>query len=256
MFLQLVQYLDENSIIHPNHYGSRKGHSTSTATALIQMYDSWVNAVEEGEMAGVMMIDLSAAFDMVDHGILLETLKLLGHESEAVKWMESYLCGRSQCVCVDGCLSSSLDIDCGVPQGSVLGPLMYILFTNDLPDVIHTQHEQPLSYKQPCMHCNPYGLVNYVDDGTYSFTHKDPNLMSEVLTHKYKIIEEYMVSNKLVINADKTYLVMMGTRKMEVAISTVKLIAGQHTILSSATEKFLGFSLNQSPKWQTHIHSF
>ena len=108
IFMQLIQYLNENSLIHPNHHGSRKGHSTTTA--LIQMYDSWVRAVDEGEMAGVMMIDLSAAFDMVDHGILLEKLKLIGLEDTAVKWVNSYLTGRSQCVCVDGCLSSALPI--------------------------------------------------------------------------------------------------------------------------------------------------
>ena len=104
IFLQLIQYLDSNSILHPNHHGSRKGHSTTTA--LLQMYDSWVKAVDEGEMAGVMMIDLSAAFDMVDHGILLQKLEIMGLESSSLSWMENYLSGRSQCVCVDGCLSS------------------------------------------------------------------------------------------------------------------------------------------------------
>ena len=65
IFLQLIQYLNTNSILHPNHHGSRRGHSTTTA--LIQMYESWVKAVDDGEMAGVMMLDISAAFDMVDH---------------------------------------------------------------------------------------------------------------------------------------------------------------------------------------------
>ena len=72
------------------------------------MYDCWVRAVDGGEMAGAMMLDLSAAFDMVDHGILLEKLKLLGLESKAVMWMKSYLTGRSQSVCIDGCLSLAL----------------------------------------------------------------------------------------------------------------------------------------------------
>jgi hypothetical protein len=220
------------------------------------MYDSWVQSVEQGEMAGVMMIDLSAAFDMVDHGILLEKLKLMGLESNAVKWMESYLTGRSQCVCVDGCLSSSLPIRYGVPQGSVLGPLMYILFTNDLPDAIHTHHEQPLSYKQPNMHCDPCGsLVNYVDDGTYTFSHRDPIMLSNMLTQKYKIIEQYMVANRLVINSDKTHLVVMASKKNEAARQTVELRAGQFTILPSPTEKLLGCSINQNLKWQTHIQT-
>ena len=220
------------------------------------MYDSWVQSVEEGEMAGVMMVDLSAAFDMVDHGILLEKLKLMGLENNAVKWMESYLTGRSQCVCVDGCLSSLLPIRYGVPQGSVLGPLLYILFTNDLPDVVHTHHEQPLSYKQPSMHCDPCGsLVNYVDDGIYTFSHRDPIMLSNMLTQKYKNIEQYMVANRLVINSDKTHLVVMASKKNEAARQTVELRAGQFKILPSPTEKLLGCNINQNLKCQTHIQT-
>ena len=76
VFAQLVDYLETNNLLHPNHHGSRGGHSTSSA--LLQMYDTWLNEVEEDNMVGVMMIDLSAAFDMLDHPLLLEKLKLHG----------------------------------------------------------------------------------------------------------------------------------------------------------------------------------
>ena len=94
------------------------------------MYDQWTQEVNDGKMVRTMMIDLSAAFDMVDHPLLLEKLRLFGLEEEVIQWFQSYLTGRSQSVFIDGCLSPPLDIECGVPQGSILGPLMYIIFTN------------------------------------------------------------------------------------------------------------------------------
>ena len=83
------------------------------------------------------MVDLSAAFDMVDHPLLLQKLQLFGLDDSALAWIRSYISGRSQSVIVDGCLSPSIDIEYGVPQGPILGPLMYIIFTNDKPDLVH-----------------------------------------------------------------------------------------------------------------------
>ena len=77
-------------------------------------------------MVGLLLVDLSAAFDMVDHSILLKKLELYGMDYQSISWMNSYLSRRSQVVMVDGCLSPSLPITCGVPQVSILGPLLYI----------------------------------------------------------------------------------------------------------------------------------
>ena len=82
IYFQLVDYLDANHLFHPNHHGSRGSHNA--CTALLQMYDTWIDAVESGNMAGVMMVDLSAAFDMVDHDLLLQKLELIGLDAQAV----------------------------------------------------------------------------------------------------------------------------------------------------------------------------
>ena len=94
VFNQLVKYLEAQKLIHPNHHGSRPGHST--ATALIQMYDTWVEEVDDGNLVGVMMVDFSAAFDMVDHDILLKKLQLFGFDDMTLSLMKSYLSGRSR----------------------------------------------------------------------------------------------------------------------------------------------------------------
>ena len=207
-------------------------------------------------MVGVMMVDLSAAFDMMDHPLLLEKLKLPGLDSPALQWFKSYLTERSQTVCIDGCLGPLLKIQCGVPQGSVLGPLLYILFTNDLPDVIHDDHDAPLSSTSPAMHCPPCGsLVNYVDDATYSLASKCPVMLSNTLSYKYKLISNYMECNKLVINADKTHLVIMGKKKLDNPRNEVSLVAGTHIIQPSEHERLLGCQIHQSLKWKEHIQA-
>ena len=249
MFNQYVEYLDLNNLILPNHHGSRAGHST--ATALIQMYDRWVEEVDDGNMVGVMMVDLSAAFDMVDHDILLEKLSLFGFDNLTLLWMKSYLSGRSQSVFVDGCMSPPQDIECGVPQGSILGPLMYILFTNDVPDLVHNH---PVNYKDPQLYCNECGgTVCYVDDGTYSVAHSDPAVLSSKLSDQYQEISKYMVANKLVINDDKTHLVVMGTKSSAANRDLVSLQAGIHNILPTKTETLLGCQINNDLKWKEHI---
>ena len=147
------------------------------------MYDQWLEEVENDMMVGVMMIDLSAAFDMVDHNILLKKLELYGMEEQTRNWMKSYLSSRTQVVMVDGCLSPPLSVTCGVPQGSILGPLLYILFTNEIPDLVH---DHPVSFMSPLPHCaGCVSTVCYVDDLTYSHGENDPIVLSQKLTQQY-----------------------------------------------------------------------
>jgi hypothetical protein len=108
VFSQLVEYLEHNMLIHPNLHGSRAGHNTSTA--LIQLYDKWVEEVEDGKMVGVLFCDQSAAFDLCDHTILIEKLRLMGLEAGALSWIRSYLSNRRQSCFVDGELSSALNL--------------------------------------------------------------------------------------------------------------------------------------------------
>ena len=259
--MQLVKYLDENNLVHPNLHGSRPNHNTSTA--LIQLYDRWVEEIEEGKLIGVLKCDQSAAFDVCDHSILLKKLKLLGLEESAVGWIRSYLQNRRQCCFVDGNLSSPLELlQCGVPQGSIGGPLLWLCFTCDQPDIIHkhTVHNQDIN--RGCLmvdNANPGEsgdcglLVGYVDDGAYSYAHSDPKVLSDVLSEKYSLIEDWINSNKLVIDPDKTHLMVMGPNKVSNKRNMVSVKAGQFSITPSVSEKLLGCNLHQSLKWNLHI---
>ena len=128
VFIQLVEYLEHNNLIHPNLHGSRKGHNTSTS--LLQLYDRWVEELDEDKMVGVLFCDQSAAFDLCDHNILVQKLRLMGLDESALSWVTSYLSNRKQSCFVDGELSTALKLfDCGVPQGSIGGPLLWLCFT-------------------------------------------------------------------------------------------------------------------------------
>ena len=217
------------------------------------MYDQWLEEVERDLMVGVMMIDLSAAFDMVDHHILVKKLELYGFDTHSITWVGSYLTNRSQVVMVDGCFSPPLGITCGVPQGSILGPLLYIIFTNDIPDIVH-QH--PVDYLSPVPHCLDCGsTVCYVDDSKYSHGESDPVALSNTLSEQYSKVADYMAANKLVINGDKTHLVVLGKKKTTAMKQRVTINADGHTIAPSRSEKLLGGILSDDMKWKEHLLS-
>ena len=256
IFKQIVKYIEENSLLHPSHHGSRAGHSTSTA--LLEMYDNWVEGLEGGNMTGVMMIDLSAAFDLVDHPLLLQKLKLLGFDHHAVMWMWSYLTGRHQSVYVDGKFSEFQEVPVGVPQGSVLGALLYVLFVNDLPEVVHGHGPVQDGESGPQTMFNLYcgqcgGVCCYVDDSTYTFSSSNPAEITETLSTQYTKLADYMRNNKLVINNDKTHLVVLGGPRHKELRQQVSIDTGTVGITPAETEKLLGLNIHQSMRWKEHI---
>ena len=264
VFRQLIIYPEENNLIHPNLHGSRAAHNTSTA--LIQLYDKWADEIEDDKMVGVLVCDQSAAFDLCDHYLLVEKLKLMGLDESSAVWMWSYLSRRKQSCFIDGNLSSPLDLlSCGIPQGSIGGPLLWLCFTCDQPDVVH---EHPIDGEDLHRGCavdvrqgekEPGGdgdcgdMVGYVDDGAYSYANSDPAIMSMVLSRKYSLLEEWLNGNKLVINPDKTHLMVMGPKKWSRKRKQVSVKAGPYTIKPTETEKMLGGHLHQSLKWNEHL---
>ena len=206
---------------------------------------------------------MSAAFDIVDHPLLLQKLQLYGFDNCALNWMKSYLSERLQMVCIDGCQSNYREVDYGVPQGSILGPLLYTLFTNELPEVVHChpnpslgncyQGEKHLMYNLGCQTCG--GVVCYADDSTYFLSHKDPDTLSNMISEKYQALSEFLSSNRLKLNDEKTQLMVLTTSQKRRNLDTemVKLNTPNGSISKSKAGKLLGVMLHEDLKWNDHI---
>ncbi|CAB4025078.1 Hypothetical predicted protein [Paramuricea clavata] len=129
--LSFCEHLRSHDLLYLNQSGFRSHHSCETA--LINITDKWLKAMDDGELIGAVFMDFSKAFDLVNHDVLLRKLAKYHISQQALQWFTSYLDGRSQQCSVLGSLSSSLMLERGVPQGSILGPILFSIYINDLP---------------------------------------------------------------------------------------------------------------------------
>eukprot|EP00732_Lithocolla_globosa_P003825 Lithocolla_globosa_v1_NODE_3229_length_1726_cov_57.410533.p3 type:complete len:169 gc:universal NODE_3229_length_1726_cov_57.410533:612-1118(+) len=139
---QLVNFFHENKFFTSSQYGFLK--NLNTNTALSDFFENLLHQLDQGMVGLGTLVDLAKAFDTVNHNILLEKLDLYGVGGKALQLIKSYLSQRSQIVIIDGIESDSMDITCGVPQGSILGPLFFIIYINDLPQAL--KHSSPLMF--------------------------------------------------------------------------------------------------------------
>ena len=256
VFIQFVEYLEGSNIMNPAHHGFRSCHST--CTALLEMYDRWTEAQAEGKVTATIMLDLSAAFDIVDSSILIDKLKLYGFGDQAAKWISNYLSNRSQKVLIDGHLSSSRLVTVGLPQGSILSPLLYLIYTNDLSEAIHDNCSESevynvLNLNTSCKNCGQMCL--YADDSTYTISAYDPAELKETMDAKYQNIVQYMGTNKLVLNTEKTHVLIMASKRQHRLHSNfgVTLNTGVEEIHPTPHEKLLGAIVSSDLEWNLHI---
>ena len=164
------------------------------------MTDSWLKAINEGKLVGCVLVDFRKAFDLVDHKILLRKLKCYKCTDSCLSWFESYLCNRKQRVSLNNCLSGASDVIHGVPQGSILGPLLFLIFINDLP----------LYLKDNC--CT---IDLYADDTTIYYSNCDKLELEKTLQKSLDCLKMWCRENGMILNMDKTNSCSLQVGKSE-----------------------------------------
>ena len=181
----LINLIDANTILCKYQFGFRKSHSTNHA--IISLVEKVNNAMDYGKISIGVFLDLRKAFDTVDHCILLEKLYKYGIRETSWNGFKSYLENRKQCVCYSDTLSAIMPITHGIPQGSILGPLLFILYINDLANVS----------------ANLFSIL-FADDTTVLIEGTNINPMIATLNCELAKLTEWLNANKLSINVSKS----------------------------------------------------
>ena len=198
---QLYLYLQNENILSPSQHGFRQGHST--VTALLEITDRLYHNIDIGELNGVIFLDLRKAFDTIDHRIMLKKLRCYGIAGTAHNWFSSYLSNRSQYCQVDGNLSQPSSVLGGIPQGSILGPLLFLLYINDLPNCLSDTK------------CNMFA-----DDTQLDRSSSDVNIVTNALNNDLKNVSDWLSTNKLSLNTEKTEYMIIGSHQRLRSIET------------------------------------
>ena len=202
----LLSWFKEINFLPDTQYGFQPGKSVAMALTVAQT--DWINSKARGELIGIMAFDLSAAFDTLEHSLLLRKLESANVKGIPLKWFQSYLSGRSQCVLWNNTLSNYLPLNNGVPQGSILGPILFLVMIQDMPGYL-TRNTGTTSST----------VVGYADDTTVYVKAKDPEHLRMELQSLGNIMVDYCDKNGLVLNGQKTQLLSNARKKFEININ-------------------------------------
>ena len=233
MYKRVMKYLDMHSMLFQSQYGFRKKHSTNLAT--IELVTKILQAIDNSEYTIGVFLDLAKAFDTVNHEILLKKLEHYGIRGIALEWFKNYLTNRKQIIKYKSEKSESLTIKCGVPQGSVLGPLLFLIYMNDI-----SRSSEILS------------IILFADDTNLFFSHKNLFTLNETMNRELSKIASWLSANKLSLNIKKTHFIIFKSRGKK-SNQHVSIIINNQEIEQVKCTKFLGLYIDDEFTWKYHI---
>ena len=224
MYKRVLKYLDKQNMLFQSQYGFRKKHSTNLAT--IELMTKILLAIDNNEYTIGVFLDLAKAFDTVNYEILLTKLEHYGIRGIALEWFKNFLTNRKQIVKYKQKKSESLTIKCGVPQGSILGPLLFLIYMNGI-----SRCSEILS------------IILFVDDTNLFLSHKNSDTLEKTMNHELRKIASWLSANKLSLNIKKTHFIIFKSRGKKPNQNVSVKINGQ-PIEQVKNTKFLGLYID------------
>ena len=211
----------------------------STESALTLMVDSWLKAINDGKLIGCVLVDFRKAFDLVDHKILLKKLQCYKCSENCLKWFESYLTNRTQRVSLNTNVSEPEHVTCGVPQGSILGPLLFLLFINDLPLVLK----------------NSANVDLYADDTTIYDVQCNTDQLESNLQFSLNALHVWCRQNGMVLNTEKTNVMLITSRQRRSNLQNpnLSLRYNEIDIKMTTISKILGVQVDENLLWNNQL---
>ena len=235
---QLLKYLTDNDLISIDQFAFLKNHST--VTSLHRLVDDWFEAFNEGEYVFACFFDVMKCFDSINHDILLKKMYLYGFKNVPHKWFKHYLSQRQQFVSCNGRKSSLHDITTGVPQGSALGPLLFILFINDFPQNINGSLSNMFADD-----CCIYTFGNDISDAKSKFQ----SSVDEA--------NRWYVNNNLPVNIPKSMCMLSASEsslnRLNDEQKKLKIKLNNESLNQVSNVPYLGIQMDSSLKWNQHV---
>ena len=233
---QFLPYLVSNDRLTTKQSGNKRFHSTETS--LIHTTDFILNAMDKKKITAIVLLDMSKAFDSINHGIMLNKLQDIGASISALQWFNSYLSNRTQTVRIHSALSDPLPMVNVVPQGSILGPILFSIYINDLPKI-------PRSCSTDC----------YVDDTKLYMCFPVQDYQSAITEINNDLIKvrSWCCDNLLLLNPDKTELIVYGSRQLLSKLPDFQLTLLGKKLIPAQTVKDLGVTFDRNLNFNEDI---
>lgn len=234
IYNRLYSYISKNKILYSKQYGFRQNHSTEMA--LIELVDQISQSNDDKQFTIGIFIDLSKAFDTINHELLLKKLNYYGIRGLPLKWFANYLTNRKQYLSFNTTESTMETIVCGVPQGSILGPLLFILYINDLANT-----------------SNLLQFIIFADDTNIFYTDKNFRTMLEITNKELEKVSLWFKINKLSLNTSKTQFIIFCNKSKNYHRNQSHVYIDEVDIRQVNHTKFLGVTIDETLNWEYHL---